>query len=39
MYFGMAFGPIFGGLIGMSGGESRPLIIFYTALVRYSTIL
>ncbi|RDW63340.1 hypothetical protein BP6252_10885 [Coleophoma cylindrospora] len=32
MYFGMAVGPVLGGLIGMSGGESRPLVIFGTAL-------
>lgn len=33
MFFGMATGPIFGGWLGMSGGKSRPLLIFYTALV------
>lgn len=32
MFFGMAAGPIFGGYIGMSGGESRPMLIFYIAL-------
>ncbi|KAI9765806.1 MAG: Hippocampus abundant transcript 1 protein [Geoglossum simile] len=32
MFFGMAAGPAFGGYLGMSGGESRPLLIFYTAL-------
>ncbi|KAF2488790.1 tetracycline-efflux transporter-like protein [Lophium mytilinum] len=32
MFFGMAVGPAFGGLIGMSGGKSRPLVIFYTGL-------
>lgn len=30
MFFGFAAGPMFGGLIGMSGG---PMVIFYTALV------
>lgn len=33
MFFGMAVGPIFGGYLGMVGGKSRPLLIFYTALV------
>lgn len=33
MFFGMAVGPIFGGYLGMIGGKSRPLLIFYTALV------
>ncbi|MCJ1380001.1 Hippocampus abundant transcript 1 protein [Xylographa soralifera] len=33
MFLGMAAGPIFGGYLGMSGGESRPMLIFYTALV------
>ena len=36
MFLGMAAGPMFGGYLGMSGGESRPLLIFYTALVRIS---
>jgi hypothetical protein len=38
MYFGTAFGPVFGGLIGMSVGESRPLVVFYTSLARSSPI-
>lgn len=33
MFFGMAVGPMFGGYLGMVGGKSRPLLIFYTALV------
>ncbi|MCJ1467856.1 Hippocampus abundant transcript 1 protein [Pseudocyphellaria aurata] len=33
MFFGMAVGPIFGGYLGMIGGKSRPLLIFYTALI------
>jgi MFS family permease len=33
MFFGMAAGPVFGGYLGMSGGKSNPLLIFYTGLV------
>ncbi|MCJ1389444.1 Hippocampus abundant transcript 1 protein [Xylographa bjoerkii] len=33
MFLGMAAGPIFGGYLGTSVGESRPMLIFYTALV------
>ena len=39
MFFGMAAGPIFGGYIGMSGAESRPMLIFYIALVSVSKSL
>jgi MFS family permease len=33
MFFGMAAGPALGGAIGMSGGKSEPLLIFYAGLV------
>ncbi|KAL9585328.1 MAG: hypothetical protein Q9212_001587 [Teloschistes hypoglaucus] len=33
MFFGFAAGPILGGYIGMSAGHSRPMLIFYIALV------
>ena len=33
MFFGMAVGPIFGGYLGMMGGQSRPMLIFNTAIV------
>lgn len=33
MFFGLAAGPMLGGYIGMSGGKSRPMLIFYFALV------
>ncbi|KAL8736599.1 MAG: hypothetical protein Q9181_002322 [Wetmoreana brouardii] len=32
MFFGFAAGPVLGGYIGMSGGHSRPMLIFYVAL-------
>ncbi|KAL6720627.1 hypothetical protein ACLMJK_002552 [Lecanora helva] len=32
MFFGLAAGPMLGGYLGMSNGESRPLLIFYVAL-------
>jgi hypothetical protein len=34
MFFGMAVGPALGGIIGTMGNHSRPLLIFYIALVR-----
>jgi MFS family permease len=33
MFFGMAAGPVLAGYLGMSGGESDPLVIFYIGLV------
>ncbi|KAL8979948.1 MAG: hypothetical protein Q9177_006007 [Variospora cf. flavescens] len=33
MFFGFAAGPVLGGYIGMSDGKSRPMLIFYIALV------
>jgi hypothetical protein len=40
MFFGMAAGPAAGGFIGMSGGKSNPLLIFYTGLaMRFIAIL
>jgi MFS family permease len=33
MSFGMAAGPVLSGYLGMSGGESDPLVIFYAGLV------
>ncbi|KAH9877669.1 hypothetical protein J1614_002886 [Plenodomus biglobosus] len=32
MFFGMAAGPAFGGFLGMSGGKSNPMLVFYTGL-------
>ncbi|KAI4123479.1 MAG: hypothetical protein LQ338_005243 [Usnochroma carphineum] len=32
MFFGFAAGPVLGGYIGMSQGQSRPMLIFYVAL-------
>jgi MFS family permease len=37
MFFGMAAGPVLGGYLEMSGGESDPLVIFYTGLVGQNT--
>ena len=33
MFFGFAAGPVLGGYLGMSGGKSTPMLIFYIALV------
>ena len=33
MFFGLAAGPMLGGYIGMSDGQSRPMLIFYIAQV------
>ena len=33
MFFGFAAGPLLGGLVGMSNGQSRPMLIFNVALV------
>jgi hypothetical protein len=35
----MAAGPALGGAIGMSGGKSEPLLIFYVGLVCYLLIV
>ena len=35
MFFGMAAGPAAGGYLGMIGGKSNPLLIFYVGLVRF----
>ena len=34
MFFGFAAGPLLGGFLGMSNGQSRPMLVFNLALVR-----
>ena len=33
MFFGFAAGPLLGGFLGMSNGQSRPMLVFNVALV------
>ena len=39
MFFGMAVGPALGGIVGTMGNHSRPLLIFYIALVRLNSLI